>query len=137
MVLIGPLAIEAFAAKGWTPDSVGGLTLGADPVAFAISRSSVESGRTIRAFTVRKEPKAHGMGNRIEGPFQKEDRVVVVEDVITTGKSALQAVEAIEEAGAVILGVLAIVDREDGGREAIAERGYDVVSLTRISELLK
>jgi orotate phosphoribosyltransferase len=137
MVLIGPLAIEMFKTRGWTPDSVGGLTLGADPVAFAISRSSVDSERTIRAFTVRKEAKAHGMGNRIEGPFHEGDRVIVVEDVITTGKSALQAIEALEEAGAVILGVLAVVDREDGGREAIGEKGYDVVALTRISQLLE
>jgi orotate phosphoribosyltransferase len=137
MVLIGPLALEIFRTKGWAPDSVGGLTLGADPVAFAISRSSMDTDRIIRAFTVRKETKTHGMGNRIEGPFKKEDRVVVVEDVITTGKSALQAIEAIEEAGAVILGVLAVVDREDGGRQSIAEKGYDVVSLTKISDLLK
>jgi orotate phosphoribosyltransferase len=136
MMVIGSLALEALEAKKWMPDSVGGLTLGADPVALSIGRESAESSHSIRAFTVRKEAKTHGTGNLIEGPFQSGDRVVVVEDVITTGKSALQAIDAIEKAGAQILGVLAVVDREDGGRDAIQQRGYDVIALVTISELL-
>lgn len=136
MMVIGSLALEALDAKRWKPDCVGGLTLGADPVAFSISRQSAESAHVIRAFTVRKEAKTHGTGNLIEGPFRSGDSVVVVEDVITTGKSALQAIDAISKAGATILGVLAVVDREDGGRAAIQERGYDVASLITISELL-
>jgi orotate phosphoribosyltransferase len=134
MVLIGELGLRAISDKDWLPDSIGGLTMGADPVAFSISHVSALKGRPVRAFSVRKEAKAHGTGNRIEGPFYKGDRVVVVEDVITTGKSALQAVDAIEAAGGRILGVLAIVDRQDGGREAISARGYDVISLTTISD---
>lgn len=136
MLMIGFLAAEEIERKNWAPDSVGGLTLGADPVAFAISRQSAGTPRPMRAFTVRKEAKAHGTGNRIEGPFQAGDKVVVVEDVITTGKSALQAIDAISDAGGIITGVLAVVDREDGGRQAIAERGYDVTALVTISQLL-
>jgi len=136
MLMIGSLATNEIAQKNWAPDSVGGLTLGADPVAFAISRQSADSIRPLRAFSVRKEAKAHGTGNRIEGPFQPGDKVVVVEDVITTGKSALQAIDAIIHAGGIITGVLAVVDREDGGRQAIMERGYDVTTLVTISQLL-
>jgi orotate phosphoribosyltransferase len=136
MMAIGSLASAEITARGWKPDAVGGLTLGADPVAFAISRHSVETNHLIRAFSVRKEAKTHGTGNRIEGPFKPGDRVVVAEDVITTGKSALQAIDAITEAGGKIVGVIAIVDREDGGREAIAQKGYEVAALTTISQLL-
>ena len=134
MVLIGALGLRAISDKSWVPDSIGGLTMGADPVAFSISHVSALEGRPVRAFSVRKEAKTHGTGNRIEGPFYKGDQVVVVEDVITTGKSALRAVDAIEAAGGRILGVLAIVDRQDGGREAISARGYDVISLTTIGD---
>ena len=85
---------------------------------------------------MRKEAKTHGTGNLIEGPFQSGDRVVVVEDVITTGKSALQAIDSIKQAGGQIQGILAIVDREDGGREKIEARGYPVTALTAISKLI-
>jgi orotate phosphoribosyltransferase len=134
MVLIGELGLKAISDKSWAPDSIGGLTMGADPVAFSISHASALKGIPIRAFSVRKEAKTHGTGNRIEGPFHKGDRVVVIEDVITTGKSALQAIDAIESAGGNPLGVLAIVDRQDGGREAIGARGYDVISLATIAD---
>jgi orotate phosphoribosyltransferase len=91
----------------------------------------------VRAFTVRKAAKAHGTGQRIEGPFRAGDRVVVVEDVITTGGSALQAIEAVREAGAVVAGVLAVVDREEGGREAITGgAGVPVLALARAAEVL-
>jgi len=136
MVTIGQLALAQIESKEWKPDSIGGLTMGADPVAFAISHTSALAGHPIRAFSVRKEAKGHGTGNRIEGPFQPQDRVVIIEDVITTGKSALQAIEAVEAAGAKIVGVLAVVDRQDGGREAINTKGYEVLALTTIQELL-
>ena len=135
MVLIGRLALAAIKSKGWSPDAIGGLTMGADPVSFSISHTSATNEMPIRAFSVRKEAKAHGTGNHIEGPFKKGDRVVVVEDVITTGKSALQAIDAIEAGGGLIMGVLAVVDREDGGREAIAAKGYEVCALTTITSL--
>jgi orotate phosphoribosyltransferase len=133
---IGPISLGLLHDRGWSPDSVGGLTLGADPVSYAISYASANTRRPIRAFTVRKEAKAHGTGKLIEGPFQAGDRVVVVEDVITTGGSALKAVEALRAAGADILGVLAVVDREEGGREAIEAAGIQVASIARASEIL-
>jgi len=135
MSLIGPLSLLALENKGWNPDSVGGLTLGADPVALSISYASAAQPRPLRAFTVRKEAKAHGTGNLIEGPFFSNDQVVIVEDVITTGKSALQAIDAVLKAGAHVLGVLAVVNRNEGGLEAIMARGYEILSLTSIHEL--
>jgi len=136
MVEIGKLGLARIDAESWRPDAIGGLTLGADPVAYAISHTSATRDQPLRAFTVRKEAKAHGTGRRIEGPFNRGDRVVVIEDVITTGKSALNAVAAIEAEGGEVVGILAVVDRLEGGREAIAERGYPVVSLTTISEIM-
>jgi orotate phosphoribosyltransferase len=134
--LIGPLGLEIMAERGWEPDSIGGLTLGADPVSYAISYASAVTERPIRAFTVRKEAKSHGTGKLIEGPFAETDRVVVIEDVITTGGSALRAIEAIRATGAKVQGVLAVVDREEGGREAIEATGVAVASMALASEIL-
>src|SRR5206468_8416827 len=110
-------------------DAIGGLTLGADPISYAISYASANTASPIRAFTVRKEAKAHGTGKLIEGPFQEGDRVAIVEDVITTGSSALRAVEAVRLAGGDVLGVLALVDRDEGGREALESKGLRVKTL--------
>jgi len=136
LALIGPLAISALTSAEWRVDSVGGLTLGADPVSYAIAYASALAGTPIRAFTVRKEAKAHGTGRLIEGPFRKGDRVAVVEDVITTGGSALRAVEAIRAAGGEVVGVLALVDREEGGREALEGAGLPVIALARAAEIV-
>jgi orotate phosphoribosyltransferase len=136
LAIIGPLSLDLMERSGWKPDSVGGLTLGADPVSFSISRASVDRPPLVRAFTVRKEPKSHGTGNLIEGPFKTGDSVVIIEDVVTTGKSAIQAIDAVLKAGAHILGVLAIVNRNEGGVEAIRQHGFETVSLVSITELL-
>lgn len=136
LTVIGSAGIHALEQAGWNVDSVGGLTLGADPIAYAIAYASVSGSRPIRAFTVRKEPKAHGMTRLIEGPFQKGDRVAVIEDVITTGGSALKAVKAVTDAGGQIAGVLALVDREEGGREALEAHGLEVIALTRASDIV-
>ncbi len=136
LALIGPLALAEIRRAGWRADSVGGLTLGADPVAYAIAYASAGDPPTIRAFTVRKEAKAHGTGKLIEGPYREGDRVVVIEDVITTGGSALRAVEAVRAAGGAIAGVLALVDREEGGREALESAGLPVRSLALASEIV-
>lgn len=136
LALIGPAGLAAIDAAGWRADAVGGLTLGADPVSYAIAYASALAGRPVRAFTVRKEAKQHGTGRLIEGPFQSGDRVVVVEDVITTGGSALRAVEAIRAAGGTVVGVLAVVDREEGGREAIEGAGLPVVALARAADIV-
>ncbi len=134
--LIGPLALAAIADAGWTPDSVGGLTLGADPIAVAISYASATTDRPLRAFTVRKEAKQHGTGKLIEGPFRSGDRVVVIEDTITTGGSARRAIEAVRAAGGTVIGVLALVDREEGGTEALEGEGVPVRSLVRAAEIV-
>jgi orotate phosphoribosyltransferase len=133
--LIGGLGLHTIRDAGWAFGTVGGLTLGADPVAYAIARASVEAPPLVDAFTVRKEVKSHGARRRIEGCFDPSRPVVVVEDVVTTGSSALAAIQAVEEAGAVVSGVLAVVDREEGGREAIAQAGYPLRSLVSLADL--
>jgi orotate phosphoribosyltransferase len=133
--LIGRLGLEAIRTAGWHPASVGGLTMGADPVAYAIARESLDAPPVIQAFSVRKAVKDHGTRRRIEGNFSSGDGVVIVEDVITRGGSASEAIEAVTEAGGRVLGVLAVVDREQGGRERLQERGIDVVVLTTTSAL--
>jgi orotate phosphoribosyltransferase len=135
LTVIGPLGLEALQRANWNVDSVGGMTLGADPIAYAIAYASA-NGRPLRAFTVRKEPKDHGTQQLIEGPFQPGDRVAVIEDVITTGASALKAAQAITDAGGSVLGVLALVDREEGGREALEAKGLQVIALTRTADIL-
>ncbi len=134
--LIGPLALEALRSKGWEVDSVGGLTLGADPIAYAISYASSFGSSPLRAFTVRKELKQHGTGKLVEGPFIPGDRVAVIEDVITTGASALRAIDALRENSARIVGVLGLVDREEGGRAAIEQAGYEVLTLATASQIM-
>jgi orotate phosphoribosyltransferase len=136
LALVGPLGLAALRASGWQVGAIGGLTLGADPVSYAIAYASAVAGTPLRAFTVRKEAKAHGTGRLIEGPFHPGDRVAVIEDVITTGGSALRAAEAIRAAGGVVAGVLALVDREEGGREALEGAGLPVLALARASEIV-
>jgi len=137
LATIGPLALQHLAEAGLAPDSVGGLTLGADPVSYAVAYASALAGTPIRAFTVRKEAKAHGTGRLIEGPFRAGDKVVVIEDVITTGGSALRAIDAVQKAGATVVGVLTVVDREEGGREAItAAVNVPIVCLARAADIM-
>lgn len=135
LVLIGTLGLATIRAHGWSPRAVGGLTLGADPVAYAIAYAARLAGEPVDAFTVRKQVKTHGAGRRIEGCLGSGDPVVITEDVITTGSSACEAIDAVREAGATVLGVLAVVDREEGGREQIAAAGVPVATLVSVSEL--
>jgi orotate phosphoribosyltransferase len=112
-------------------DAVGGLTLGADPIALGIGIAAERenSSTPLQVFTVRKAVKDHGRQKRIEGNFSAGDSVVVVDDVITTGGSTIQAIDAIEQAGGHVAFVLVLVDREEGGRQNIEKRGYEVVSI--------
>src|SRR2546430_8045146 len=121
LAVIGALALERLAALGWRRDVVGGLTLGADPVAFAIAGASrgPGRGRTIDAFSVRKEAKTHGTGKRIEGRFAPGAAAVIVEDGVPTGRAGLDAIGAVETAGGRVLGGLAAVDRGEGGLGAL------------------
>ena len=126
LAVIGGLGLDRLAVRGWAPRAVGGLTLGADPVAYAIALTARRRGQLLDAFTVRKQAKEHGTGKRIEGCFAAGYPVVVVEDVLTTGSSAREAIGAVEREGGRVLGVLAVVDRQEGGREAIERAGYVV-----------
>ncbi len=111
--------------KDWEYDAVGGLTLGADPVAQAMLHAAAAQGRELDAFVVRKAEKSHGMQRRIEGPDVAGRRVLAVDDTSTTGGSVLTAVEALREAGAEVVGVAVIVDRDTGARERVAEAGLE------------
>lgn len=133
--IIGTLGLELIRSRGWTPNSVGGLTMGADPVAYAIARASLESPPIVDAFSVRKATKEHGTKKRVEGNFESGFAVVIVEDVITSGGSAIQAVEAVRAEGGQVAGVLAVVDREEGGILAIRSHGVEVACITTISRL--
>ncbi len=133
--VIGRLGLAAIREAGWKPGAVGGLTMGADPVAYAIARASLDDAPEVDAFSVRKALKGHGTKKLIEGRFEAGIPVVVVEDVITSGESALQAISAVREAGGVVLGVVAVVDRRQGGTERIQTGGIRVVSLTTINDL--
>ena len=134
--LIGPLGLVTLRDTGWAVDAIGGLTLGADPISYAIAYASAGTAPPLRAFTVRKEAKSHGTGKRVEGPFQAGDRVAIIEDVITTGGSALKAIDAVRAAGGDVVGVLALIDREEGGRETIEETGLPVQALATATEIV-
>jgi orotate phosphoribosyltransferase len=133
--LIGRLGWRAIKERGWRPKAVGGLTMGADPVAYAIAAASFGSDLVVDAFSVRKEAKGHGTGRVVEGCFSTGDEVVIVEDVITTGGSAQRAIEVVTLAGGIVLGVFAVVDREEGGRAILEGEGREVVTLCTAGEL--
>jgi orotate phosphoribosyltransferase len=135
LAVIGGLGLDRMAVRGWTPRAVGGLTLGADPIAYAIALTAKRRGQVLDAFTVRKQPKDHGTGQRIEGCFAAGFPVVVVEDVLTTGRSAREAISAVESEGGHVLGVLAVLDRDEGGREAIERDGYLVEAFLTAADL--
>jgi orotate phosphoribosyltransferase len=134
MYLIGNIILEMirdFGAKG-----IGGLTLGADPIADAVAYTSYVKGTPIEAFVVRKSAKSHGTMQWIEGNIVKGDRVVIVDDVITTGKSTIEAISRAKEAGLDIVGVIAFVDRQEGGRENIEALGFNVDAVVTREEVM-
>ena len=132
------LVRDHLTAHGLSAAAIGGMTLGADPISLAIGMESArqEPDRFLQVFTVRKEAKEYGAGRRIEGNFSSGDPVVVVDDVVTTGGSTLRAIDAIEAEGGKVLFAFVLVDREEGGRQALEERGVKVVSLFTRAELL-
>jgi len=129
--LVGQAMLEA--TKEFDYVAVGGLTLGADPVATAMMHEAKKQGRILNSFVVRKEGKAHGLQRRIEGPDVKGKRVLAVEDTSTTGGSVLTAVEALNEAGAIVVGVAVVVDR--GAGKKIEDAGLKYVSVVSLQEL--
>jgi len=133
------LVKETASKLGKRVDAVGGLTLGADPVALSIGIASQrqDPSSSLQVFTVRKAAKEHGRQKRIEGNFSPSNSVVIVDDVVTTGGSTIQAIDAIEEAGGQIAFVIVLVDREEGGRGNIEKRGHTVVPIFTRSDLIK
>jgi len=129
--LVGKVMLEL--TKGLKFDAVGGLTLGADPVATAMMHVAGGKGRKLDSFVVRKEEKAHGLQRRIEGPDVKGKRVLAVEDTSTTGGSVLTAVEALVAAGAIVVGVAVIVER--GAKQAILDAGYKYFAAYSLEDL--
>jgi orotate phosphoribosyltransferase len=129
--LVGEVMLDL--TKDLQFDAVGGLTLGADPVATAMMHVASRNGRAIDSFVVRKEGKAHGLQRRIEGPDIKGKRVLAVEDTSTTGGSVLTAVEALKEAGAIVVGVAVIVER--GAKDAIEAAGYKYYAAYQLADL--
>ena len=121
-------------AKYEMPDAVGGMVIGADPITASIVTMSDVRSTPVRGFMVRKEAKGHGTNRYIEGPVQPGDRVVIVEDVVTTGGSSLKAIEYAEEFGLKVERVIAIIDRMEGGAAAFAEAGYPLESLLKITD---
>ncbi len=129
---------ERIRSEGLAIDAIGGMTMGADPISLAIGMTSarLHPDEALQVFTVRKEPKGHGRGKQIEGNFKEGDTIIVVDDVITTGGSTLKAIDAIEAAGGKVAFALVLVDREEGGRQAIEARGIPVLALYSRSTLL-
>jgi orotate phosphoribosyltransferase len=121
-LLTGQAVFDEIRARGWHADAIGGLTMGADPIVVATSVISAQQGKPVHGFLVRKEEKAHGMGQRIEGFRLKPARVVIVDDVCTTGASTIQAIEAAREFGFEIAGVLCLVEREEAGGRVNVEK---------------
>lgn len=120
MPLIGRQFLAKMRERGWRPAAVGGMTLGADPIVAAVARESLDDGRPVNAYLVRKEPKQHGARRQIEGLVETGPiDVVVVDDVCTTGDSTVKAIQASREAGLSVLGAICLVDREEGARENI------------------
>lgn len=130
--LIGEGMLELLA--GDVPDLVGGMAIGADPITAAILTLAGINNVPLRGVMVRKEPKQHGTGRTVEGPFQPGESIAIVEDVVTTGGSSLLAIERCEEAGLKVQRVLAIIDRLEGGREAFAVRGYELTTLFTVRD---
>jgi orotate phosphoribosyltransferase len=116
------------------PAAVGGMSIGADPIAAAVVTMAGVRELPLVGFMVRKEAKGHGLQRYIEGPVRPGDRVAIVEDVVTTGGSSLTAIERAEEFGLVVTRVIAIIDRMEGGAAAFAQRGYDFSSLLTIAD---
>lgn len=116
-------------------DAVGGLTMGADPIASAVLHQGAALGRNYDAFVVRKEPKDHGRGKQVEGPDLEGKRVVVLEDTSTTGGSPLKAIEALEKVGAQVVGVAVVVDRNTGAKEKIEAAGYPYFYAVGLADL--
>jgi orotate phosphoribosyltransferase len=135
MYLIGNLIFELI--KELDAKGIGGLTLGADPIANAVAYTSYLKKRPVEAFVVRKTAKSHGTMQWIEGNIKRGDRVVIVDDVITTGKSTIEAITRAKETGLEIVKIIALIDRQEGGRQAIEALGYRLEPIITREEVME
>ncbi|OHE59560.1 MAG: orotate phosphoribosyltransferase [Thermodesulfovibrio sp. RBG_19FT_COMBO_42_12] len=135
MYLIGNLIFDLI--KDLNIKGIGGLTLGADPMAYAVAYTSFQKGMPIEAFVVRKTPKSHGTMLWIEGNIKRGNRVVIVDDVITTGKSTIEAINRAKEEGLQIVKAIVLIDRQEGGREAVEALGYKLDSILTRDEVME
>jgi len=133
--LIGNLLFDL--VKDLDVKGIGGLTLGADPIAYSVAYTSYLRGRPVEAFVVRKTAKSHGTMQWIEGNIKKGDKVVIVDDVITTGISTIEAITRSKEAGLNIVKVIALIDRQEGGKEAVEASGYKLDSIITREEVMQ
>ena len=136
-VLVGHVALELLRQSALDPTHVGGLTMGADPIAYAIAHRSHLDGHSIDGFSVRKKAKEHGTGQRVEGGLTPEARCVMVEDSMSTGNSTLVAVQAVREFGATVIGVLTLVDRSENATALFAAEGLPLLSVFTGNEILE
>ena len=135
--LVGRVAYDAIREHGLRPTHVGGLTMGADPIAYAIAHVSALEGDVIDGFSVRKRTKDHGTGQRIEGGLPAHGKALMVEDTMTTGRSTLQAVEAVRAHGANLVGVLTLVDRSENAKSFYEAQGLPLIALYTGQELVE
>lgn len=135
-MLVGLVGYESVRTSGLSPTHVGGLTMGADPVAYAIAHRSCLEGRPIDGFSVRKRTKDHGTGQRIEGGLPEKAHCLIVEDTMTTGRSSMEAVAALRTHGARVLGVLCLVNRSEGAERFYEGQGIPLISVFTGDELL-
>ncbi len=133
--LIGAVVFDA--VRKHSPAGVGGLTLGADPIAVAVAGESFRRGSPVKAFVIRKQAKEHGTKSPVEGDLKAGERVVILEDVITTGESALAAINGAREFGLEVVAVVALVDRQEGGRERLEAERLPVEAIFTKDELLE
>lgn len=134
-MLVGKAIVERLQSLGSLPQAVGGMSIGADPVTSAVVTMAGVAGIPLKGFMVRKEAKGHGMQRFVEGPVEAGNRVVIVEDVITTGGSSLVAIDRAQEFGLVVERVVTVIDRLAGAAEALAARGIPLESLVTIRDL--
>ena len=135
MHLVGKIVFEKIRELKLKPDAIGGLTLGADPIAYAVAMHSYEAGEPIEAFVIRKEPKGHGLKLPIEGNVKSGDRVIIIDDVVTTGGSTIKAINVARENGMIVDAVIVLVDRcEHNGRQNIEALGCPVHAILTIND---
>ena len=135
LFLIGNVFFERI--KGHQIDAIGGLTMGADPIAIATSLISHNEEQPTKAFCIRKEPKTHGLKLWIEGNVNENDNVIIIEDVITTGGSAIKAIQRAQESGLNVVSAIALIDREEGGKEAIEQMGISIESIFTKTDIME